>query len=63
MKQLELFPREINLEKELQEIKNELDKCRKALFSRQAEMLKICQKVSHDFEVIKMSICKGKLPI
>jgi len=61
MRQLELFPREVNLEKELQQIRNEMDKCRKALFARQAEVLKICQEVSHDFEVMKMNICQGKL--
>ncbi|RPI86044.1 MAG: hypothetical protein EHM34_00590 [Nitrosopumilales archaeon] len=66
MIQLELFPlEEKSLEDQIasvrSEVKRDMDKLRKALFSQQAEMKRMYQEVAHNQAMINLHICKGKV--
>ena len=63
MKQLELFPEYVDVKKELEVFRNELDRYRKALFAREAELRKLYNEVAHRQSILEMNICKGKIVI
>lgn len=63
MKQLELFPEIINEKKEIEEIRDEWNRVRKALFMQLAETKKLYQELAHEHQLLKLNICKGRLPI
>ena len=63
MIQLEMFPELIDEKKEIENIKFHVDKTRKALFQELSKLRKELREVSQDHELIKMNLCKGRLPI
>jgi hypothetical protein len=69
MIQLELFPTvdEKSLEEQIAEVryevKRDMDKLRKALFSQQAEMKKMYQEVAHAQQMLNLNICKGRVVV
>lgn len=63
MKQLELFPEIIEPKNELEEIRNEWIRVRKALFMQLADNKKMYQEVAHELQLLKLNICKGRLPL
>ena len=62
MKQLDLFPEAINEKTEIEEIRNEWVKVRKALFQQLSDNRKLYQEVAHELQILKLNICKGRLP-
>ena len=60
MEQLELFQTR-DLQKEMDSMKKDIDKTRKALFAKQADLIKRHNELSHDYEILKLQICKGKI--
>lgn len=63
MKQLMLFDLEEDPKKEMQDIKAEWERTRKSLYAKQAELKKLYQEISHDHELMKLHICRGKIVI
>lgn len=63
MKQLELFPEMNFKENEFETIKQEWTKTRKALFRELSQTRQLYQELAHEFQLLKMSICKGRIPI
>jgi len=63
MKQLELFPELSNEKNELEDIRNEWSKVRKALFMELSICKKQYQELAHEHMILKLNICKGRLPI
>lgn len=61
MQQLELF--ETDKKSELDQIKDEWNRTRKALFMQNADLKKRLSELSHDHELMKMHICKGRIAI
>lgn len=66
--QLEFFPEEFDyvegykkLLKDVEGISEEWEKSRKSQFARIAELKKMYQEVAHELQILKLSICKGKL--
>lgn len=59
MQQLELF--ETDKRSELDQIKDEWNRTRKALFMQLAEQKKINSELSHRFALLEMQICKGRI--
>lgn len=63
MKQLELFPEIFDEKKEIEEIRNEWHKVRKALFMELSFCKKQYQELAHEHMILKLNICKGRLTI
>lgn len=61
MLQLELFPHERDLEKEMDQLKEDVSKMRKALFASQADQKRLYQEIAHEHQIIKLNLCKGRL--
>jgi hypothetical protein len=61
MKQLMLFDLHEDPKKEMNDLRAEWEKTRRSLYARQAEMLKKYQELSHEHELMKLHICRGKL--
>ena len=61
MEQLTLF--DIEEVDEFKKIKDEWVRTRKALFRELAECKKKISEVSHDHEMMKMNICRGKIAV
>ncbi len=62
MKQLELFETR-DMTKEMDNMKKEWEKTRRSLYARQSELLKKCNQLEHEYEVMKLNICKGKIVV
>ncbi len=62
MKQLELFETR-DMTKEMDSFKKEWEKTRKSLYARQADLIKKCNQLEHEYEVMKLNICKGKIVV
>lgn len=56
MNQLELFPEEYDPKKEIQVLRVEWEKTRKALFAKHDELVKKYNKLAHDYAVLKLSV-------
>lgn len=63
MKQLELFETHIIEENEMDKIKDEWVRTRKALFMQTAELKKMYQELAHEHMILKLNICKGRIPL
>lgn len=63
MKQLTLFEDSRDKEKEIEQLKADMQKLRKALFAQQADLRKMYQEIAHEHQILKMNICKGRLVI
>lgn len=61
MKQLLLFDLEKDTNKEMQDLKAEWEKTRRSLYARQAEMQKMYQELAHEYQLMKLHICKGRI--
>ena len=61
MLQLELFPDERDIEQEMDQLKNDMQKLRKALFAQQADLRKQYTEIAHEHQVLKLNICKGRI--
>ncbi len=61
MKQLDLFEQTLCLEKEIDKFRKEWEKTRRSLYARQADIIKKQNELSHEHEIIKMNLCKGKI--
>lgn len=61
MKQLELFEAPRDYIKEIDDLRAEMSKLRKALFSQQADLRKQYQEIAHEHQIIKLNLCKGRL--
>ena len=61
MKQLEMFSEAIDYEKEFHKIRAEMNKFRRSLFAQQGDLRKQYSEMSHEFELLKLNICKGKI--
>ena len=62
MRQLDLFPELINESKDYDTIRNEWEKTRRALFREISVCKRNFQELSHEFQILKLNICKGKIP-
>jgi uncharacterized membrane-anchored protein YhcB (DUF1043 family) len=63
MKQLTLFDMEKDTKQEMQDLKAEWEKTRRSLYARQSEMQKMYQELAHEYQIMKLNICKGKIVI
>ncbi len=63
MKQLTLFDIEKDTKKEMQDLKIEWEKTRRSLYARQSEMQKMYQELAHDYQLMKLHICKGRIVV
>lgn len=63
MKQLELFETEVKIKDDMEIIRDEWNRTRKALFMKNAELNKMYQELAHEHMILKLNICKGRLPI
>ena len=61
MQQLELF--KTDSRSELDQIKDEWNRTRKALFMQQAELKKMYQELAHEHMMLKLNICRGRLAV
>jgi len=61
MQQLLLFNVENDKNKDFNELKNEWEKTRKSLYARLSENNKKYTELHHEFEILKMNLCKGKI--
>jgi hypothetical protein len=62
MEQLTLF--EIrDMTKEMDNFKKEWEKTRRSLYARQADLIKKCNALEHEYEIMKLNICKGKIVV
>lgn len=61
--QLMLFPEteEMNLKKEIEKLKLQIDNSRKSQFGKISEMKKMYEEIRHELEVLKLNICKGRI--
>lgn len=71
MIQLDLFPEEeidykkefLELEQKFRKLELEWERARKSLYARQGEMMKLQQECSHELQILKLNLCKGRLMI
>lgn len=63
MKQLMLFDLHEDPKKEINDLRAEWEKTRRSLYARQAEMQKKYQELSHEYELMKLHICRGKIVV
>jgi len=63
MKQLLLFEMEKDHHQEIKELKTQWERTRRSLFAKEAETKKKLNDMSHEFEMLKMYICKGKIVV
>ena len=63
MIQLELFPQERDLEKEMDQLKADMNKLRRSLFAQQADLRKQYTEIAHEHQILNLHICKGKIII
>jgi hypothetical protein len=61
MKQLELF--ETDKRPEIEIIREEWERTRKALFMQISECKKQYNELAHEHMLLKLNICRGRLPI
>jgi len=61
MEQLELFNQPRDVIKEMNDFKKEWERTRKSLYAHLADTKKKQQELSHEYEIMKLNICKGKL--
>jgi len=63
MMQLDLFENTVDPKYEISKIKNEWEKTRRSLYAKNAELTKTVQEISHELQVLKLHICKGRLVV
>jgi hypothetical protein len=71
MLQLELFEEDENdpefqlkkMKYELAKMKDQMEKTRRSQYARIGELQKMYQEVAHEFTMLKMNICKGRVVI
>jgi uncharacterized membrane-anchored protein YhcB (DUF1043 family) len=63
MQQLELFPNTKDEQFQIEEMRQQIDKTRRALFRELSESRKLYQELAHEFQILKLNICKGRLPL
>lgn len=63
MQQLLLFDIEKTESKDIKDLKKEWEKTRKSLYFKMSESNKKYTELSHELELLKLYICKGKLVI
>lgn len=61
MIQLELFEQKRDLEKEMEDLKSQMEKVRKSLYAREAEIRKLHVDTAHRLQILELNICKGRL--
>jgi prefoldin subunit 5 len=61
MKQLEMFDVKRDIEKEFEDLKNQMEKVRKSLYARDSELRKMYQEIAHEQQILKLNICKGRM--
>jgi outer membrane murein-binding lipoprotein Lpp len=62
MLQLELFPNEADLETRMDKLEKSMEKLRKSLYAAKSEDRKMYQELAHEFQIINLNLCKGRLP-
>lgn len=60
MKQLQFFETR-DISKEFDLMKKEWEKTRRSLYARQAELVKNIRELEHEYDILKLGICKGKI--
>lgn len=63
MKQLELFETEIKPKDDMEVIRDEWNRTRKALFMEISLCKKQYQELAHEHMILKLNICKGRIPL
>lgn len=63
MKQLELFPEVVDYEKEMKNMKKEMNRFRKSLFAQQGDLRKQYTEIAHELQILKLNICRGKITV
>ncbi len=61
MKQLDFFEKEFDYKREFQEMKIQWEKTRKSLYAKQSSLAKMYSELAHEYEILKLNICKGKI--
>lgn len=61
MKQLMLWDEPRDLEREIDKLKEDMEKLRKSLHAKIGETNKKINEIDHDQKVISLNLCKGKL--
>jgi uncharacterized membrane-anchored protein YhcB (DUF1043 family) len=61
MLQLELFTDERDIEQEMDKLKDDMTKLRKSLFAQQSDLRKQYTELAHDYQMMKLNLCKGKI--
>lgn len=58
--QLELFeePRDMRIDREIAELKSQINSLRKGLFARHSELAKMYSHLEHEFETLKQALCR-----
>lgn len=63
MTQLLLFEDPVDYKHEFEKLKEQMDKLRKSVFMKVSEQNKRVSEISHDHELLKLHICRGKIVI
>lgn len=63
MTQLLLFEDPVDYKHEFEKLKEQMDKLRKSVFMKVSEQNKRVLEISHDHELLKLHICRGKIVV
>jgi len=63
IEQLSLFEesKEEKLQREMKTLQDKFEKFRRTMFAREAEFKKMYHELKHEYEWLKLSLCKGKI--
>ena len=68
--QLELFPQEIDYEikynelyENMTKLQDEWERTRKSQYAKIADLRKMYQELAHEFQMMQLNICKGRIAI
>jgi hypothetical protein len=61
MKQLTLFDTQEKQVDEMEKIKDEWNRTRKALFMQTADLKRMYQELAHEHMILKLNICRGRI--